>query len=108
MLRGWSNEKTGQVRSPYPGFDKTGYTPYAFQGIHVLSPSLLPLLDEIGRLDFLYSCAGVYDFADKVQLVGGDSAYTVPSRLKTRLVVVDGTKLALETKKSKGFMLIVK
>jgi NDP-sugar pyrophosphorylase family protein len=47
MLRGWSNEKTGQVRSPYPGFDKTGYTPYAFQGIHVLSPSLLPLLDEI-------------------------------------------------------------
>ena len=48
------------------------------------------------------------DFADKVQLVGGDSAYTVPSRLKTRLVVVDGTKLALETEKSKGFMLIVK
>ena len=30
--------------------------------------TLLPLLDEIGRLDFLYSCAGVYDFADKVQL----------------------------------------
>ena len=48
------------------------------------------------------------DFADKVQLVGGDSAYTVPLRLKTRLVVVDGTKLALETEKSKGFMLIVK
>ena len=70
--------------------------------------TLLPLLDEIGRLDFLYSCAGVYDFADKVQLVGGDSAYTVPSRLKTRLVVVDGVKFALETKKSKGFMLIVK
>ena len=52
MLRGWSNEKTGQVRSPYPGFDKTGYTPYAFQGIHVLSPSLLPLLDEIPEQRF--------------------------------------------------------
>ena len=52
MLRGWSNEKTGQVRSPYPGFDKAGYTPYAFQGIHVLSPSLLPLLDEIPEQRF--------------------------------------------------------
>lgn len=52
MLRGWSNEKTGQVRSPYPEFDKTGYTPYAFQGIHVLSPSLLPLLDEIPEQRF--------------------------------------------------------
>ena len=48
------------------------------------------------------------DFADKVQLVGGDSAYTVPSRLKTRLIVVDGVKFALETVKSKGFLLIVK
>ena len=52
MLRGWSNEKTGQVRSPYTGFDKAGYTPYAFQGIHVLSPSLLPLLDEIPEQRF--------------------------------------------------------
>ncbi len=47
MLCGWSNEKTGQVRSPYPGFDKSLYTPCAFQGIHVLSKSLLPLLDAI-------------------------------------------------------------
>lgn len=47
LLRGWSNEKTGQVRSPYPDFDKTRFTPCAFQGIHVLSKSLLPLLDAI-------------------------------------------------------------
>ena len=47
LLRGWSNVKTGQVRSPYPGFDKSRFTPCAFQGIHVISSSLLPLLDEI-------------------------------------------------------------
>ncbi len=52
MLRGWSNEKTGQVRSPYPGFDKTVYDPRAFQGIHVVSRPLLPLLDEIPEPKF--------------------------------------------------------
>ena len=52
MLRGWSNEKTGHVRSPYPDFVKSQFTPCAFQGIHVLSPSLLPLLDEIPEQRF--------------------------------------------------------
>ena len=47
MLCGWSNEKTGQVRSPYSGFDKSRFIPCAFQGIHVLSQTLLPLLDAI-------------------------------------------------------------
>ena len=47
LLHGWSNEKTGQVRSPYPDFDKSQFTPCAFQGIHVLSQTLLPLLDAI-------------------------------------------------------------
>ena len=52
LLRGWSNEKTGQVRSPYPGFDKSQFTPCAFQGIHVLSQTLLPLLDAIPEPKF--------------------------------------------------------
>jgi NDP-sugar pyrophosphorylase family protein len=52
MLRGWSNEKTGQVRSPYSDFDKTVFLPRAFQGIHVVSRSLLPLLDEIAEPKF--------------------------------------------------------
>lgn len=52
MLRGWSNEKTGQIRSPYPDFVKSQFTPCAFQGIHVLSPTLLPLLDEIPEQRF--------------------------------------------------------
>ena len=52
FLRGWSNEKTGQVRSPYANFDKTQFTPCAFQGIHVVSPSLLPLLDSVPEQRF--------------------------------------------------------
>ena len=52
LLRGWSNEKTGQVRSPYLGFDKTMFAPRAFQGIHVVSRSLLPLLDSVAEDKF--------------------------------------------------------
>lgn len=52
MLCGWSNEKTGQVRSPLKGFDKTQFTPYAFQGIHVLSRSILHQLDSIPEQKF--------------------------------------------------------
>ena len=46
-------------------------------------------------------------FAGKVRVVN-DNAFTVPSRLKTKLILVDGTKLALETNKGKGFVLIVR
>ena len=56
-LCGWSNEKTGDVRSPLSDFDKTEYTPYAFQGIHVISKSVLPLLDAIPEQRF-----GITDF----------------------------------------------
>ncbi len=52
FLRGWSNEKTGQVRSPYPAFDKTRFTPRAFQGIHVVSRAILPLLDAVAEQRF--------------------------------------------------------
>ena len=62
-LCGWSNEKTGEVRSPLPGFDKTQFTPYAFQGIHVISQKVLPMLDAIpepkfGITDFYVNNAG--------------------------------------------------
>ena len=46
-------------------------------------------------------------FAGKIRIVN-DNAFTVPSRLKTKLVVVDGTKLALETEKRKGTVLVVR
>lgn len=46
-LRGWSNEKSGQKRSPFADFDQSLYTPLAFQGIHILSRTLLDLLDTV-------------------------------------------------------------
>lgn len=62
-LCGWSNEKTGEIRSPLSNFDKTRFTPYAFQGIHVISQKVLPLLDAIpgpkfGITDFYVNNAG--------------------------------------------------
>ena len=45
--------------------------------------------------------------AGKVRIVN-DNAFTVPSGLKAKLILVDGKKLALETEKGKGFVLIVR
>ena len=56
-LCGWSNEKTGEIRSPLPGFDKSRFVPYAFQGIHVISRNVLAHLDVIPEQKF-----GITDF----------------------------------------------
>lgn len=77
-LCGWSNEKTGEVRSPLSDFEKTQYIPYAFQGIHVISKSVLPLLDSIpeqrfGITDFYVSNAGCLN----LQMVESDPSQWV-------------------------------
>lgn len=57
-LMGWTNFKTGEVKSPYKEVIACpqDYHPYAFSGIHVFSPSLFPLMDEFperfGIIDF--------------------------------------------------------
>lgn len=51
-LTGWSNEKTGQTRSPYPDFVPRQDMAFAFQGIHVLSPEILPALDRVDTRAF--------------------------------------------------------
>lgn len=55
-LVGWTNIETGQVRSPYPDLDPSACRMYAFAGIHVISPRLLPLMqqwpDKFGIIDF--------------------------------------------------------
>ena len=61
-LRGWGNGNTGETRSPFSGFDKDRCRPLAFQGIHVLSRSALPLLDKVEEkrfsiTDFYVNCA---------------------------------------------------
>ena len=44
-LVGWTNIETGEVRSPYPDLDMAKCHRYAFSGIHIVSQSLLPLMD---------------------------------------------------------------
>ena len=43
-LVGWTNIKTGEVKSPYHNLIPQQYRMYAFSGIHILNPSLLPLM----------------------------------------------------------------
>lgn len=55
-LVGWTNIKTGEVRSPYPDLDPSAYRHLAFAGIHQMSSSMLPLMadypDRFGIIDF--------------------------------------------------------
>lgn len=56
---GWTNIKTGQVRSPYAGIDPEQCTKLAFAGIHVVAPSVLnamrPWPDKFSIMDFYIS-----------------------------------------------------
>ncbi|MCF0198079.1 MAG: NTP transferase domain-containing protein [Bacteroidaceae bacterium] len=61
-LVGWTNVKTGEVRSPYPHLDPSRYRHLAFAGIHQMSSALLPLMDnypdKFSIIDFyLQQCA---------------------------------------------------
>lgn len=60
-LVGWTNVKTGQVKSPYPGIDPSSCRKYAFSGIHLISQRIF-LEDAPGEkfsiIDFYLSlCA---------------------------------------------------
>ena len=56
FLKGWTNIETGEVKSSYDGLDPASCGMYAFSGIHVLSPSLFPCMEEMpnkfGIVDF--------------------------------------------------------
>lgn len=61
-LMGWVNIETGERKGPYPGLDPQQCDMYAFSGIHLFSPALFPLLNEMpekfGIIDFyLRHCA---------------------------------------------------
>ena len=45
-LVGWTNIETGEVKSPYKDLDPKQYNMYAFSGIHMVAPSLFPLMEE--------------------------------------------------------------
>lgn len=61
-LRGWTNVRTGEVKSPYPDFDPSACRCYSFCGVHVISEGVFPLMeswpDRFGIIDFYLSvCA---------------------------------------------------
>ena len=45
-LVGWTNIETGEGKSPYKDLDPKKYRMYAFSGIHMVAPSLFPLMDD--------------------------------------------------------------
>ena len=47
-LVGWTNLSTGEIRSPYPGLDPSGYTMLAFSGIHQMSDDVFGVMESEG------------------------------------------------------------
>jgi len=60
-LHAWINEKTGEIKSPYPNIVATDYSKYAFSGIHVISPEIFAYMDKwdgkFSIIDFYLSIA---------------------------------------------------
>ena len=56
QLVGWTNVRTGEVKSPWPDFDPSKYRRYSFCGIHIVSDAVFPLMEEwperFGIIDF--------------------------------------------------------
>ena len=75
-LVGWTNIKTGEVRSPYKDIDPKKCTMLAFAGIHAFSPRLFPLMD---------------DFPDKFGIM--DFYLSVCHKTVIKGIMVDGLKL---------------
>ncbi len=49
ILVGWTNIKTGEVKSPYPNLDVDKCKRYAFAGIHLISSRLFPHFNKWER-----------------------------------------------------------
>ena len=47
-LKGWTNVKTGEVRSPFGDIDPAQYRKLAFAGIHLMSPAIFDAFDKLG------------------------------------------------------------
>lgn len=58
-LKGWINEKTGEVKSPYSNFDPRHYKKLAFAGIQILQPSIFQYMtgfpDRFSIIEFYLS-----------------------------------------------------
>ena len=76
-LCGWTNVKSGEVRSPYGEINPRKYHKYAFSGIHVFNPvlgsSILDMGDKFSIIDYYLSVAGTMQIKgvcfDEVKIV---------------------------------------
>ena len=50
QLSGWTNIKTGEVKMARP---KEEVNPFAFSGIHIIDPSIFPLITETGEFPII-------------------------------------------------------
>ena len=70
-LQGWTNISTGEVRSPFEELAPAQCARFAFSGIHVISPSLFPVLAAMparfGIIDFYLRHCRQYSLAGYVQ-----------------------------------------
>ena len=62
QLKGWTNVRTGEVKSPCADFDPAAYRKYSFCGIHIISEEVFTLMDSwpehFSIIDFyLQACA---------------------------------------------------
>ena len=74
-LVGWTNVRTGEVKSPFPDLDLHTCRRYSFCGIHIISEDILGMMapwpDKFGIIDFYLSVA------DRFPIVG-----VIPMSLK--------------------------
>lgn len=76
-LKGWTNVRTGEVKSPFPGFDPAGYRRYSFCGIHVISDEVFSLMkdwpERFSIIDFYLKAAADHRIcgvvADNLKLI---------------------------------------
>lgn len=63
-LAGWTNVRTGEVKSPYPDFDPSSCRRLSFCGIHILSPEVFGIMREwpvkFSIIDFYLAAAATH------------------------------------------------
>lgn len=63
-LRGWINESTGEIKSPFSDLNSDRYKKLAFSGIHILHPPILGYMqdfpDKFSIIDFYLSVCKIH------------------------------------------------
>lgn len=48
-MKGWTDIRTGEIRSPWPDDEASACQKLAFGGVHIVNPSVFPLLENYSR-----------------------------------------------------------